>query len=122
MENVPQLLKHFFWPRLKRDVSIYIKTCHVCQLTGKLNQGVKLAPLQPIPVVSKPFTHLSVDCVGPLLGSKLGCKYLLTVMCQSTRYPAAYLLRPITSKSVVKALLQFISIFGITKLLLGLLK
>ena len=26
----------------------------VCQLTGKPNQGVKPAPLQPIPVVSEP--------------------------------------------------------------------
>ena len=36
-------------------------------------------------------------------------------MCQSTRYPAAYPLRTITAKSVVKALTHFISIFGIQK-------
>ena len=109
------VFKHFFWSRLKRDVSAYIKTCHVYQLTGKPNQGVKPAPLQPIPVVSEPFTHLIVDCVDLLPGSKSGCKYLLTVMCQSTRYPAIYPLRSITTKSVVKALSQFISIFGIPK-------
>ncbi len=69
-------LKHFFWPRLKKDVSGYIKTCHVCQLTGKEpNQGIRPAPLQPIPAVSEPFTHLIVDCVGPLPGAKSGCKY-----------------------------------------------
>lgn len=29
------LLKRFFWPKLKRDVSKYIQSCHTCQLTGK---------------------------------------------------------------------------------------
>ena len=38
-------------------------------------------------------------------------------MCRSTRYPAAYPLRSITAKSVVKALTQFISIFGIPKVI-----
>lgn len=111
------ILKHFFWPRIKGDVSAYIKTCHVCQLTGKPNQKVKPAPLQPILTMSEPFTHLIVDCVGPLPCAKSGCKYLLTVMCQSTRYPAAYLLRSITTKTIVKALSQFISIFGIPKVI-----
>lgn len=94
-------------------MSAYIKTCHVCQLTGKPNQSIKPAPLQPIPAVSEPFTHLIVDCVGPLPCAKSDCKYLLTVMCQSNRYPAACLLRFITTKSVVRALTRFISIFGI---------
>lgn len=111
------LLKHFFWSRVKKDVSAYIKTCHVCQLTGKPNQKIKPAPLQPIPAVSEPFEYLIIDCVGPLPVAKSGGKYLLTVMCQSTRYPAAYPLRSITTKAVVKALSQFISVFGIPKVI-----
>lgn len=65
--------------------------------------------------MAQPFEHLIVDCVGPLARSKAGYCYLLTVMCQSTRYPAAYSLRTITAKAVVGALTQFISIFGIPK-------
>lgn len=38
-------------------------------------------------------------------------------MCQSTRYPAAYPLRSITAKAVVRALSQFISAFGIPKVI-----
>ncbi|XP_041824841.1 uncharacterized protein LOC121629272 [Melanotaenia boesemani] len=53
------LLKHFFWPRVKKDVAAYIKSCHVCQLTGKPNQKVKPAPLQPVPAVDEPFEYLS---------------------------------------------------------------
>lgn len=74
-------------------------------------------PLCPIAVTSKPFEHLIIDCVGPLPTSKLGNVYLLTVMCQATRYPAACPIRKITTKAVVKALTQFISIFGIPKII-----
>uniref|UniRef100_A0A3B4TE40 Gypsy retrotransposon integrase-like protein 1 n=1 Tax=Seriola dumerili TaxID=41447 RepID=A0A3B4TE40_SERDU len=112
-----RVLRHFFWPRLKRDVVSHIKTCHTCQLTGKPNQSIKPAPLFPIPAVSQPFEHLIIDCVGPLPRSRSGAVYLLTVMCQSTRFPAAYPLRTITARSVVRAVSQFISIFGIPKVI-----
>ena len=112
-----RIVRRFFWPKLRKDVSSYIKACHVCQLTGKPNQKIPVAPLQPIPAVSNPFEHLIIDCVGPLPRSKAGHLYLLTVMCQSTRYPAAYPLRSITTKSVLKALTNFMSTFGIPKVL-----
>lgn len=84
-------------------------------MTGKPNQKVPVAPLQPIAAVSTPFAHLTIDCVGPLPRSKAGHAYLLTIMCQTTRYPAAYPLRSITTKAILKALTSFMSIFGIPK-------
>ena len=111
------VLKHFFWHRLKTDVAAYVRSCHVCQLTGKPNQNIKPAPLHPIPVQHEPFEYLVIDCVGPLPVAKSGCKYLLTVMCQATRYPAAFPLRSITTKSVVKAVTQFVSVFGLPKVI-----
>ncbi len=101
-------LRHFFWPPVKRDVSAYIKTCHTCQFTDKPNQMLKPAPLSPISAMSQPFEYLIVDCVGPLPRSKSGANYLQTVMCPSTHYPAAYPLRTITTRSVLRALSQFI--------------
>ncbi len=29
-----RVLRYFFWPRLKRDISAYIKQCHTCQVTS----------------------------------------------------------------------------------------
>lgn len=112
-----QLLKHCYWPRIMRDVARFVQTCHVCQVAGKQNAIVKPAPLQPIPSVSKPFEHLVIDCVGPLPQSKSGCIYLFTIMCQATRYPAVYAFRTITTRAVVKALSQFISIFGLPRII-----
>ncbi len=112
-----RVLRQFYWPKVKRDVAKHIRSCHTCQITGKPNQKVPVAPLQPISVVSTPFEHLIIDCVGPLPRSKTGHQYLLTVMCQTTRYPAAYPLRSITTKSVLKALTNFMSTFGIPKVI-----
>ncbi len=67
-----RILRKFYWPRIKRDVVNYIRSCHICQMTGKPNQKVPLAPLQPIAVVTTPFEHLIIDCVGPLPRSNRG--------------------------------------------------
>ena len=112
-----RVLRYFFWPGLKRDVARYVESCHVCQVMGKPSQVIKPAPLSPIPAVSQPFEHLIVDCVGPLPPSKSGCAYMLTVMCQTTRYPAAFPLRSISVKQVVRALTQFFSTFGIPRVI-----
>ena len=44
-------------------------------------------------------------------------EYMVTVMCQATLYPTAYAVRSITTKTVVKSLSDFISIFGIPKVI-----
>ncbi len=111
------ILCYFFWPPLKHDVTTYIKTRDMCQVTGKPNQSIKPALLCLIPVVENPFEHLIVGCVGPLPKSKLGSECLLTVISLVTRYSATYPLCTITAKSVVKALTQFIVIFGIPKII-----
>ena len=112
-----RVLRHFFWPGLKRDVSAYCRTCHTCQVTGKPNQVIPPAPLRPIPVMGEPFEHVLVDCVGPLPKSKSGNEYLLTLMCLATRYPEAVPLRRITAQSVIKAMTKFFSTFGFPRIL-----
>ena len=86
-------------------------------MTGKPNQKIPVAPLQPIPAVSAPFAHLIVDCVGPLPRSRAGHCYLPTIMCQSTPHPSAYPHRSITSRSVLRALTTFMSTFGIPRVI-----
>ena len=110
-----RILKHFFWPKLKTSVAQYCQTCHSCQVTGKPNQVIPPAPLCPIPVMNEPFSHVIVDCVGPLPKSKTGNQFVLTIMCAATRFPEAIPLRTITSKSVIRALTKFFSTFGFPK-------
>ena len=67
-----RVLRNFFWPGLKTDVTKYCRTCHTCQVVGKPNQPVPPAPLHPIPVLGEPFERVLVDCVGPLPKTKSG--------------------------------------------------
>ena len=88
-----KILKHFYWPKIHRDVANYCKHCQVCQMAGKPNQKIKPAPLQPISAIGEPFSKIMIDCVGPLPKTRSGNQYLLTIMCCSTRYPEAIPLR-----------------------------
>lgn len=105
----------FLLARSKKDVSRYCQTCHVCQMVRKPNQKIPPAPLYPIPMVSEPFEHIILDCVGPFPRSKSGHKYLLTIMCAAARFPEAIPLRSITTRAITKALIKFSTLFGLPK-------
>ncbi|XP_076033590.1 uncharacterized protein LOC143020752 [Oratosquilla oratoria] len=108
-----KILSHFYWPKLKRDVSTYCRTCRPCQVAGKPNPTVKPYPLQPIPVVKEPFSKIIIDCVGPLPKTPLGFQFLFTIVDCATRYPEAIPLRRITAKNVVRALVHFFTQVGL---------
>ncbi|XP_068204610.1 uncharacterized protein [Palaemon carinicauda] len=96
----------FYWPGIRKGVTEYCKSCAVCQLVGKPNQIIKPAPLQPIPVLPEPFDKVILDCVGPLPKSKKQNQYMITMMCSSIRYPDAYPLRNISSKTLIPVLIK----------------
>lgn len=110
-----KILKYFFWPKLKSDVAKFCNACIVCQLVGKPNQTPPKAPLRPIVVPEEPFSHVVMDCVGPLPRTKSGNIYLITMMCITTRYPEAFAVRNIRAKTVVARMLQFFSTFGLPR-------
>ena len=90
-----RILQHFWWPSLRRDVALYCRSCHTCQVVGKPNQKVQQAPLKPIPAFDEPFSQVIIDCVGPLPRTRSGNQYILTIMCAATRFPEAIPLRNI---------------------------
>ena len=93
----------------------WCKECHTCQLGGKPNQNIPQAPLHPIPAFDEPFSHIIIDCVGPLPKTKSQNEYLLTIMCSSTRFPEAIPLRSIKTNTILKALIKFFTLFGLPK-------
>ncbi|XP_063970042.1 uncharacterized protein LOC135157629 [Lytechinus pictus] len=99
-----RIMRHFYWPKMHKDVVHFCKTCHTCQIIGKAQPSIKPAPLIPIPAFDEPFTRVLVDCVGPLPRTRSGHIFLLTIMDLSTRFPEAIPLRSITAKTVVQAL------------------
>ena len=97
------------------QVANFLKSCHPCQVMGKPNQVLPIAPLYPIPAVEPPFTRVLIDIVGPLPVTSMGNRYLLTVMDLTTRYPEAMPIRSIHAKVAVKNLLTFFTRFGFSK-------
>ncbi|XP_068223944.1 uncharacterized protein [Palaemon carinicauda] len=115
-KTLSAVLQLFYWPGIRKSVTEYCKSCSVCQLVGKPNQIIKPAPLQPIPVLSEPFDKVILDCVGPLPKSKKQDQYMITMMCSSIRYPDAYPLRNISSKTLIPVLIKFFTQYGIPKI------
>ena len=48
-----RILNHFYWPGIRKDAKQFCRSCHVCQLVGKPDQRVPVAPLRPIPPSSR---------------------------------------------------------------------
>ena len=84
-------------------------------MVSKPNQVTHKAGLQPIPAFDEPFSRIIIDCVGPLPKTQSGNEYLLTIMCDSTRFPEAIPSRNITTKTIVRALVKFFTFVGLPK-------
>ena len=104
-KTLHKISEHFYWPSLTKDVTEFCRSCHTCQVVGKLNQTIPMAPLRLIPAFEEPFSRVIIDCVGPLPKTKSGNQYLLTIMCASTRFPEAVSLRNIKTKTIFDALI-----------------
>lgn len=106
-------MRHFYWPKLHQDVVSFCLSCHACQLVGKPNQVITVAPLCSPPIMDEPFSRILIDCVGHLPKTKKGHEYLLTIMDVATRFLEAVALRNIKAKTIAEALLQFFSRVGL---------
>ncbi|EGD74825.1 hypothetical protein PTSG_12531 [Salpingoeca rosetta] len=65
------LARHFYWPRMRRDVERYVRSCKSCQ-RHKPRQGAAPGPLQPLPVPREPWTDISLDLVTGLPRTRTG--------------------------------------------------
>ncbi|GFS49095.1 retrovirus-related Pol polyprotein from transposon 412 [Trichonephila clavipes] len=108
-----RIARYFYWPQCYKEIE-FMKTCDSCQRAGKANDQKK-APMQLVPVISEVFSKSNVDAVGPLPTTPIGDKYLLTVMCMSSKYPDAVPMLDIASTTVVEPLFQIFSRMGFPK-------
>ena len=108
--------RHFLWPKMWGQVKNYVRTCAGCQKNGRQDRA--RAPLQPLPIVSEPFSRVAFDLVGPLPRTTSGHKYLLTAMCLYTKFPEAIPLKKVDNHSVLEAMMEIFSRYGIPKELL----
>ena len=116
-KTMNRVYSQFYWPRMRRDVQRFIRTCDVCQRTTPKGRTPKV-PMVSMPVVDEPFAIVGVDIVGPLPKSSSGMEYILVVVDHATRYPEAIPLRSITARAVTEALVSIFTRMGIPKQML----
>ena len=111
--TLARIARYFMWPGMWKEVRQYVRTCGGCQRAAR-NTNAK-APLQPLPLVSEPFTKVAFDIVGPLPRTTSGFKYLLTMLCMFTKFPVAIPLKRVDNESVLNAMVEVFSTYGIPK-------
>jgi hypothetical protein len=106
----------FIWPGMRANVAAWCRDCVVCQ-RAKVTKQHK-APVEPIPIPQRRFSHVHVDIVGPLPASEDGFLYLLTMVDRTSRWLEAVPLKDISAASCVAAVLScWLARFGVPETL-----
>ena len=95
--------QNYYWPHMNKMISAFVKRCHPC-LSTKTNKQ-KQPHIGDFPVPQRRFSHIQVDVCGPLPPSR-GYKYLLMVVCRSTRFVDAIPMTEATTEACANALLH----------------
>ena len=111
-----RILRSFYWPGIFRNVSEHCAACDTCQKVAK-RTNIK-APMVSTPIISEPFSKISMDIVGPLNHTKRGNRFILTIVDDATRYPEAFALRSCDAETVANSLMDLFSRVGIPRTIL----
>jgi transposase InsO family protein len=74
------VLRHYWWPTVKKDVTAYVTGCETCQRT-KPHRTPRKTPLHPFDPPSRPWEVISTDIIGPLPESQGYDAILVIVDC-----------------------------------------
>jgi hypothetical protein len=106
----------FLWPGMQSDIATWCRNCVACQ-RAKVTRQPK-APVQPIAIPKRRFSHVHVDLMGPLPVSADGYVYMMTMIDRTSRWLEAAPLKGISSASCVEAFLStWVARFGVPETL-----
>ncbi|GFS93834.1 putative gag-pol protein [Nephila pilipes] len=95
-----KLLKSkFVWPSIIKDARTWTRSCLKCE-KSKVTRHVQ-SPFQQYHNVSKRFTEINLDIIGPLPSSE-GFRYCLTIIDRYCRWPEAIPLPDIRADNLLK--------------------
>ncbi|UYV77636.1 hypothetical protein LAZ67_15001781, partial [Cordylochernes scorpioides] len=102
-----RLKNKYYWPSMLKDVSEFVKTCHLCQSRKGSNQ-LPSGLLQPIPPANYPFERIGIDFVGPLPSMKRRRKWIIVFTDYYTKYAETKAVPEATVKEVSTFLIEHI--------------
>lgn len=111
-------LRHKYkWRNMYKDVKNHITTCIKCQQNKPKVRTREAMTLTDTPQQS--FDKVSIDTIGPLQTSKNDNKYVLTIMCDLTKYLIAIAVPSKDAKTIAKAIIdKLILVYGPVKIIL----
>ena len=98
------LSSRFMWKGMAADVGRWCRECTACEKAKVMTRPT--APIQPIPIPDRCFTHLHLDLVGPLTASSNGHTHIITMIDTSTRWVEVVPLTSATATAGANALVS----------------
>jgi len=94
-----------WWPQIDADIEQMVKSCNECQLT---RPAPPVAPLQPLPWPSRPWSRLHIDFAGPFQNHMF-----LVVIDACSKWIEVFPMNTSTSLATIRHLRTLFSQFGI---------
>jgi len=104
-KTLHRLASVFFWPTMKKEVRLYCKNCRNCQLIRKQTKFDNTT-IKPVIRNESLFHTLSTDIFGPIPKSSSGHQYVLLMICHSSKFLEAEVIKSTTSKAVCEAMMK----------------
>ena len=103
--------RSYVWRNMRQDVLLWARQCKACAASKVARHTTP--PVKAIPVPLERFSHVHVDIVGPFVQDQ-GCKYILTMIDRTTRWPEATPIENTSAETVLQAFLAtWIARYGI---------
>ena len=99
------------YPRLARDVRLYLKHCPICQ---KARAVCKDDPVSVTPThFYEPFACIQLDCLGPFPTDEDGMSYLQALICTCTAFVELVPIKADTGDEAARAINSIIGRYGV---------
>lgn len=99
--TLARIQENYYWPRLRADVTHYVRTCRACQ-RRKVPSTKQAGFLMPIRPPTRPFQRIGMDMLGPFPRSNSGNKWIIVATDYLTRYAETSALPSGTALEVAK--------------------
>lgn len=96
-----RILELYYWPRMKKDICLYVKKCTVCAASKSSNLP-RAGHMGTYKNINFPFQWISADLIGPYPRSKNGNAYALVVVDWFTKFCLIHPMPKANSKNIVK--------------------
>lgn len=101
----------YYWPKMTRDVARYVRNCDTCNLCKPVRANKE--PMHVTRTPQQPFDVTIIDTVGPLPKSNNGFSYVVTLICDLSKYLVAIPTVDKSAKSIAQAIFEhFVLIYG----------